>query len=273
MSRTIWSPLPLLLLACCLAGGCGEDREDSASPTAVALLPVEAGPFWMGCNPDLSPEDCWRYEDPWHEVEVPAFLMDEVEVSVARYRGCVEDGACNAPPDESRCNYHRQDAEALPVSCATWEMAEAFCAWDGKRLCTEAEWEKAARGTDGRLYPWGDDAPTCERAHFREYGNGCDQGLAAPVGSYPLGASPYGVLDMAGNVNEWVADWWHEDYDGAPTDGSAWREGPDDPYRVFRGGSWLDEARYLRTSFRTGYPTWYGGTFGECGIRCCREDR
>jgi formylglycine-generating enzyme required for sulfatase activity len=144
-------------------------------------------------------------------------------------------------------NYYSDPFYAnYPLVESTWDEASAYCAWRGARLPSEAEWEKAARGNDGRIYPWGD-------VFVGERANSCDQSCPysqsnpvfddgywypAPVGSYPAGASPYGILDLAGNVSEWVADW----YDlAAPT------------HKIVRGGSWYDRAYRLRTSYRASW--------------------
>jgi len=169
----------------------------------------------------------------------------------------------------SKCNSKNAGREDHPMNCVDWDQAKAYCAWEGKRLCTEAEWEKAARGADGRLYPWGNEVATCEYAVMDEGGNGCGTGTTMAVGSKPLGASPYGALDMSGNLSEWVEDEWHENYIGAPTDGSAWVDSPRVFGRVIRGGCFGHHADYLRSSNRGyGYPT-VGGQ--SVGIRCCKS--
>ncbi len=181
-------------------------------------------------------------ERPQHTVHLDAFWIDRTEVTNARYRLCVEAGACAEPEcwDDDALN-----APDQPVVCVTWRDAVGYAAWAGGRLPTEAEWEKAARGTDGRLYPWGDGAPDCERANY----NRC-VGLPLPVGSLPGGASPYGVLDMAGNVHEWVSDRY-----GKYSYADSAREnplGPDSGFnRVTRGGSfrWQKGVRCASRSF------------------------
>ena len=128
-----------------------------------------------------------------------------------------------------------------PVVNVTNDMARTYCSWTGKRLCTEAAWEKAARGTEGRRYPWGNEPASCDRAVMHDGGDGCGTGTSYPVGSKPLGASPYGALDMAGNVSEWVKDFYSPSYYQVctsvcnnPQGPSNW-EGPVPEYS-FRGG-------------------------------------
>jgi formylglycine-generating enzyme len=149
---------------------------------------------------------------------VPAFCIDRTEVTVAAYRACVSAGACTADHlTESTCNdpfgacfVHRETCnwdkpgrEDHPINCVSWNQARRYCLWAGKRLPTNLEWEKAARGTDGRIHPWGGATPTCDLA---VWANGCGRYSTWPVGSKPRGASPYGALDMAGNVGEWTEE-------------------------------------------------------------------
>ena len=154
------------------------------------------------------------------------------------------------------------------MNCVDWNQASAFCTWSGKRLCTESEWEKAARGTDGRLYPWGNEGVSCAYAVTDDK---CGVHGTLPVGSKPAGASPYGALDMAANVAEWVEDDYHSSYDGAPSDESAWVDSPRAASRVQRGGGWNTIGWFppLRASSRYPEDPAYGGYHG--GFRCCRS--
>jgi formylglycine-generating enzyme required for sulfatase activity len=202
-------------------------------PPDMVLVP--AGAFRMGCAPGDG--DCLPSESPNHQVTLSAFFIDRTEVSEAAYADCVSRGGCK-PAFKSPTS--AQNAQAG----MSWEMADAYCRFRGKRLPTEAEWEKAARGTDQRLYPWGDETPTCTRALFK---NCREFGEVAPIASHPGNASPYGALDMAGNLAEWVADWFDSYPSAAATDPT----GPDSgEYKVLRGGGWFDEVSHLRTSFR-----------------------
>jgi formylglycine-generating enzyme required for sulfatase activity len=171
---------------------------------------VPAGEFSMGRNGGDDPD-----ENPAHTVNLSEFWIDKTEVTNAMYAMCVTDGKCSPPRKTSFYlsettaidNYYGSSQYAdHPVVYVSWESANNYCTWTGKRLPTEAEWEKAARGTDGRLFPWGSDAPTCERAKSFD----CPPTGAIKVGSLPSGVSPYGALDMVGNVWEWVADFYSE---------------------------------------------------------------
>lgn len=183
----------------------------------MMLVYVPAGEFMMGASAD-DPYALLR-ETPPHTVYLDGFWIDSTEVTNAMYARCVAEGACSQPAQDgsfSRSSYHMEEScGAYPVIYVTWDQAQEYCQWAGRRLPTEAEWEKAARGTDGRLYPWGDEEPTGAMANL--CGIECraepnDPAIAdgfvdtAPVGYFPADSSPYGALDMAGNVSEWVAD-------------------------------------------------------------------
>jgi len=164
---------------------------------------VPEGEFIMGDNGDPKSK-----EYPQHPVYLDAFWMDKLEVSNARYAECVNSGACFLPVPRLNPYYGKWAYRDLPVVYVNWYGAEKYCAWAGRRLPTEAEWEKAARGTDARYYTWGNLQANPRLANFSE----SLIGEPLPVYRYPLGASPYGVLNMGGNVREWVADWFNNKY-------------------------------------------------------------
>jgi formylglycine-generating enzyme required for sulfatase activity len=190
------SRLYLALLAITL-GSC----RGGTTPAPDDMVAIPAGAFTMGCVRALDPT-CSDIEEPAREIHVPAFRIDRTEVTRAAYRRCTAAGACTPPA--SPCGGTPWDTPSLarhPITCVDWDQARAFCAWRGGRLPTEAEWEKAARGTDRRVYPWGNSEPGCDTAVHAACGE-----APREVGSRPAGASPYGALDMAGNVSEWVSD-------------------------------------------------------------------
>ncbi len=160
------------------------------------------------------------------------FLLDHTEVSVAAYRACVKAGKCSLPSSKGKyCNYGKPGRGDHPVNCVNWHQAKRFCQWQGKRLPTAKEWRWAAQGASDRMYPWGSQKPTCERAVFRGQGKaGCDRDRTWPVGSLPAGNSPFGMTNMAGNVKEWVADCAQANPRGQCT------------HRKILGGSWQSMA-------------------------------
>jgi serine/threonine protein kinase/formylglycine-generating enzyme required for sulfatase activity len=238
------------------------------------LVYVAEGPFWMGATEDDPGGDDAR---PQHEVYLDAFWIDRTEVTNAQYGRCVSAGACDPPAllgSLTREDYY-DNAEYgdYPVLHVTWRQAAGYCRWAGKRLPTEAEWEKAARGTDKRLYPWGDEfdgtrLSFCDAncgADYRDadWDDGYDD--TAPVGSYPAGASPYGALDMAGNVREWVADWADTGYYARSPQRNP--TGPESgESRVDRGGAASDGKGAALVTYR-GYDD-PSVAYGDIGFRC-----
>jgi serine/threonine protein kinase/formylglycine-generating enzyme required for sulfatase activity len=217
----------------------------------MAMYFVPAGPFLMGTDDD---PEAFPHERPQHTVILSAYWVDETEVTNAQYRLCVEAGACDPP--SIRTFYDDPAWVNDPVVYVTWAKADAYCNWLAVEtgwdvhMPTEAQWEKAASwdpiaGVKYR-YPWGDDDPTPALLNYQDSG----LGRTTPVGSYPLGASPYGALDMAGNVWEWVADWYGQDY-YAVTDGAIDPTGPaSGTQHVMRGGSYGYSAHKARTTHR-----------------------
>jgi sulfatase modifying factor 1 len=182
-----------------------------AARTTGKVLPnmvlVPAGDFMMGCNYTVD-NVCGKDERPYHKVYLDAFHIDKYDVTNAQYGQCVSAGSCSANDKFVGLTDPQQ-----PVVGVDWNQADVYCKWAGKRLPTEAQWEKAARGTDGRKYPWGNQEPTCDLAVFYSVQNmGCGRNSTWPVGSKPAGASPYGAMDMAGNMWNWVSDRYDENY-------------------------------------------------------------
>ncbi len=229
----------------------------------MTMVYVPAGNFIMG-----SPDGVGNYnEHPQHTVYLDAYWIDKTEVTNNMYKKCVDAGSCTHPASYSsntRDSYYENSSyDNYPVTNVTWDQANAFCYWAGKHLPTEAQWEKAARGTDGSSFPWGND-PINES--LANYGNLV--GDTMEVGSYPSGASPYGALDMAGNVWEWVADYYIENeyylYLQNPKDNPLVTT--DSKYRSLRGGSWQNGSNSLMTAYRCfGFPN---AALNNTGFRC-----
>jgi len=242
-----------------------------ADKDGMELVYVPAGEFLMGSGADDAGAS--DVEKPQHTVDLDAYWIDKTEVTNAQYGKCVEAGGCAQPGGSA---YSDGGKANHPVVYVSWNDAKAYCEWAERRLPSEAEWEKAARGTDGRRYPWGNDFDggklnycdkNCTKAwKDTAYDDGYE--LTAPVGSYAAGASPYWALDMAGNVWEWVGDWYANDYYAIPRasnpSGPAAGDG-----RVLRGGSWINESSLVRAAGRLNYipATRYDGV----GFRCARS--
>ena len=230
----------------------------------VPMISIPAGVFKMGTPEGEGRSDEW----PQREIYLDEFLIDQVEVTNDRYMKFVQSTGHRNPPNPYGTGtlQSAKGVEELPVVQVTWYDSKTYCAWAKKRLPTEAEWEKAARGADGRTYPWGNSPPTDKRANFdREWE---DDKTLYPVGTMPGGDSPYGVKDMAGNAREWVADWYDADYyKSAPNRNP---QGPDKKgiVRSIRGGSWHSPIGDIRAAARGkgGFALQTHGT----GFRCAR---
>ena len=228
----------------------------------MTLLYVPAGEFTMGSDTGGS------NETPAHKVFLDAFWIDQTEVTMEMYAKCVQAGACKPPVNKPGNYYYYGDAQYdnYPVIFVNWSMADAYCAWAGRRLPTEAEWEKAARGENGFRYPWGDEEPS---VLLLNYNHSAESAIA--VGTYPDGASPYGALDMAGNVYEWVADSFDPNYyKYSPTSNPP---GPTDTnvaFRVIRGGSYLSGAGTVTASYRFPEEPKEENVYSAVGFRCAQ---
>jgi eukaryotic-like serine/threonine-protein kinase len=231
----------------------------------MMLVYVSEGEFLMGsADSDTLAQN---FEKPQHTVFLNAFWIDQTEVTNQQYRSCIDAGGCNphpytGPEANGGWDNYMNDAEFdnHPVIYVTWEDAKAYCEWVGRRLPTEAEWEKAARGTDGQIFPWGNDEPNENLLIYNRF-----HGAPVAVKSYPNGASPYGAYDMAGNVWEWVNDLFGADYySNSPTENPL---GPDSGNRhVVRGGAYRSGIQYIRTAYRL-RPSSDGYT-NDGGFRC-----
>lgn len=233
-------------------------------PTVLkdGMLRIPGGRFTMGTSEKNAPPN----ERPAKSVAVPAFWIDRTEVTVGMYRACVERGACQRLPRTSPvCTYELGDPQ-LPVSCVPWAAANAFCLAVGKRLPREIEWENAARGTTPIRYPWGGaGGHGCGAAAIlagETTNRSCSGKRPSKVGAHLGGASPYGVLDMSGNVEEWVSDWYADSVaEASPRAGAS---------HVLRGGGWLTVPSLARTTSRNWGSVREAGP--NVGFRCARDD-
>lgn len=249
------SPTVLAMLARTPANSPTPDSlpTEMADAKGVLMRLVPAGAFTMG-------SDSASDEQPIHQVRLPDYYMDIYEVTNARYKACVEAGGCTPPYSTSF--YNDADYADHPVIYVDWGQAQTYCAWRGARLPTEAEWEKAARGTDARTYPWGNNAPDKTLLNYNN-----NVGITSPVGSYPQGVSPYGLHDMAGNVWEWLADWYSETYYGTLGENAFDPQGPSSgDYRILRGGGWYYDYRSSRSAYRLRVEP--DIRYNDVGIRC-----
>ena len=254
----------------------------------AGMVEIPAGSFLMGSN------DGDADEKPVHRVTLPGFYLDRTEVTMAQYQACVTKGGCSELQKTVKwvqgdaewvkkwspfCNVNQAGREQHPVNCVDWSQAATYCKWAGKRLPTEEEWEYAARGTDGRKYPWGNEAPRAGLLNGcgseciemgrrlklgwnedRMYSGNDGWETTAPVGSVKGDKSPFGVMDMGGNVTEWLQDWYRNSYQKS--------DGPT-KNRSLRGASWFyGNPSFARAPYRGGLSPVY--RFGLVGFRCAR---
>lgn len=188
----------------------------NAAPKHTEMIIIPAGEFEMGCK-DSDGVYCLPGTTP-HKVHLDEYKIDKYLITFERYQACIDNGSCTEPYMGSACNYGMSWSADHPANCITFKQAEQACQFEGKRLPTEAEWTKAARGTKGNLFPWGNTPdPSCDLVVWNQkvdgrLGPGCGAGTSQPVGSKPKGASPYGLMDTAGNLFEWTSDWYSEEY-------------------------------------------------------------
>jgi formylglycine-generating enzyme required for sulfatase activity len=262
------------------SGGNETAGSERTSPDGMTEVFVPQGTFQMGGVDPAAAGD----EKPVHKVSLHSYWIDKLEVTNAMYLGCLTAGACQPPQSVKSATrpsyFNNPDFNDFPVANVTWADAAAYCKWAGRRLPTEAEWEHAARGNDVRTYPWGDTKPDSTTANFNY-----QSGDTTRVGSYPGGASPFGALDMAGNVGEWVNDFYsgtfyNQNISSNPT-------GPNSRSnffaRVVRGGSYADSAIQLRVSKRSqvtgsnlnadaGTAAFLGDFSPRIGFRCASDN-
>ncbi|HJU03902.1 MAG TPA: SUMF1/EgtB/PvdO family nonheme iron enzyme, partial [Nitrospiraceae bacterium] len=228
-----------------------------APPPGMVLIP--AGEFLMG-EDDGHPD-----ARPMHRTTLSSYWIDQYEVTNAQYRRCVDSGIC--PPPRDRQAFDDANRSQHPATNVTWKQAHAYCRWRGNRLPTEAQWEKAARGIDGRRYPWGNNEDPI-KGWSQERAMAAGNNGTSAVGSVADTGSPYGVHDLVGNAWEWVKDWYAEDYYAV-----APRQDPQGPlrgsFRVLRGGDWSQSPLDLRASTRAWDEMSYWGP--TLGFRCADD--
>jgi eukaryotic-like serine/threonine-protein kinase len=233
-----------------------ERHQALEAPIALDMVLVPAASFTMGSR------DGDEDERPVHEERVSGFSIGRTEVTVSEYQACERAGICAATPVKPYCNESIAGHARHPINCVTWAQAATFCSWARARLPTEREWEYAGRGADGRRYPWGNATPAgqlCWDGPGSDLGRGRRRGTC-PVGAYASGASPFGALDMAGNVWEWTADFYADDYSSRASQ----------DLQVTRGGTWFTyDAQDVRVALRSRvYP---GAKNYGIGFRCARS--
>ncbi|MBM4345548.1 MAG: SUMF1/EgtB/PvdO family nonheme iron enzyme [Deltaproteobacteria bacterium] len=257
----------------CAAGKCV-----TASDTMVL---VPSGKTWVGCAPTET--GCAAPEQPQHLVSLPAFFLDRFEVTVAHYKQCLEANACTVPANApATCNLGNSQRAKHPINCLPWSAASAYCAWVGKRLPTEAEWEMAARGhcvsadsnackVELKPFPWGTKLASCSMTWMKDAvkgGDGCNTNATTLVGLASNDVSPVGVRDLGGNVSEWVQDTYEAGFyakspQDSPVNAAAGTQ------KVARGGNFASIASETRSARRQGLDG--GGTYPSVGFRCAKD--
>jgi formylglycine-generating enzyme required for sulfatase activity len=232
-----------------------------SSVDGMTLVCVPGGEFLMGATD--ADKNAEADEKPQHSVFLDSYWIDRTLVTNAQFALCVAAGTCREPANKSsysRGDYYGNAAYAnYPALYANWNQAATYCAWAGRKLPTEAQWEKAARGTDGRIFPWGSQPPSDKLVN-----SASNVGDTTPVGQYsPQGDSPYGVQDMAGNIWEWTADWFGPYSSGAQRNPTGAVAGTS---RVLRGGAWGSDVHYIRATDRFTFVPDNLGYFR--GFRC-----
>jgi formylglycine-generating enzyme required for sulfatase activity len=269
-------------------------RKTTVTPIQFDWVIIPAGECWIGSDLAQDPF-ALECDFPQHSLHLPTYQIARVPVTVAQFAAFIQATSYRTTAEQlgsawsidatgwfevkgaawDRPHGHESEAQAKanhPVTCASWHDAFAFCRWAGVRLPSEVEWEKAARGSDGRTFPWGNEPPDSQRCNYD-----FAIGDTTPVGAYPTGASPYGVLDMAGNVREWTSTLWGVYAElstyAYPYDSSDGRENdtaPDDICRVMHQGSFASNAQRVRCAGRHGNVPVHRDTVS--GFRVVREE-
>ena len=279
---TIEPTLPLPTLEVLTPTAISTDEPVTFRTSAIDGMPqvyIPVGTFHMGGYDIRAAPD----EFPAHEVTIDAFWMDQLEVTNAMYQLCVNAGVCTLPQNLGTARkadyFYNVEYKNYPVVYVTWGQAKAYCEWADRRLPTEAEWERAGRGDDLRTFPWGEDKPDERFVNFNMLVTDTSR-----VGSYPLGASPFGVLDMAGNVAEWTNDFYRFDYyQSSPATNPQGPLTSSGLNRVVRGGSLGDAEVNIRVSKRSsvlgsdlraqkGSPEYLGDYSPRIGFRCAQDE-
>ena len=280
VATAIPTSTPIALNATAAPAGNQTAGSTRTSVDGMTEVYIPAGSFQMG---GVDP-NAMDVEKPVHKVTMPSFWMDKFDVTNAMFLGCLSKGGCTPPQitsSKTRNSYFNDpNYNDYPVVEVTWSQADAYCKWAGRHLPTEAEWEYAARGNTINTYPWGNQPPDNTLANFNY-----QVGDTSKVGSYAAGASPFGVLDMAGNVAQWVNDYFDPTYYSKGINSNPPGPGARTNFfnRVVRGGSWQDGATNIRVSLRAsvlgsnpdapvGSDAYLGEFSPKIGFRCASDN-